>query len=156
MHKVSVKTVDSRPKTLNSRKLHLLGWGSTCFELRVLGRIASRNSIIGPTCAEPFLERLSFKKYQKTVFQKTAPRRLEWVWCWHVLVWHARPKCFKLTQILWALGSLATMLHFTFSLLWWGQGWTAAAWTKRVFALEHIPQSYRYLFIHIVMILIGL
>jgi len=42
-------------------ELYLLGWGNTCFELRVLSGIASKSLIIGPNCAGPSFERLSFE-----------------------------------------------------------------------------------------------
>jgi len=77
---VSAQTVDSGTQSWHLCKLCLLGWGTTCFELRVLSGIASRNSIVGVTYAGPSFERLSFErlsfeKCRKTVFQKTVPRR---------------------------------------------------------------------------------
>jgi len=80
---VSAQTVDSGPISCHLCKLCLLGWGTTCFELRVPSGIAFRTPIIGPTCAGPSFERLSFKrlsleKCQKAVFRKKVPRRLDY------------------------------------------------------------------------------
>jgi len=50
---VSSQTVDSATQSWHLCKSCLLGWGTTCFELRVLSGIAFQTLSIGPNCAGP-------------------------------------------------------------------------------------------------------